>query len=175
MPSRFSRNGFVEWRCLMSEARRHFAPEPAQADGALRMNPISNDQVAPPPGRVKVAAVLAAGAIALVALDAGLELRPAPAPTQTSAARAFAPPDHAKETSGVRSLAYYPEQLAALTSLSSFTPGPELRAYRSVRGSQRRASFGAWNRGQACSPRGGGGQGRIAARRPRARAHGGRR
>jgi hypothetical protein len=125
MPSRFSRNGFVEWRCLMSEARRHFAPEPAQGDGALRMNPISNDQVAPPPGRVKVAAVLAAGAIALVALDAGLELRPAPAPTQTSAARAFAPPDHAKETSGVRSLAYYPEQLAALTSLSSFTPGPD--------------------------------------------------
>ncbi|MDI9848244.1 hypothetical protein QM467_09295 [Rhodoblastus sp. 17X3] len=89
------------------------------------MNPISNDQVSPPPGRVKIAAVLAAGAIALMALDAGLELRPAPAPAQTSAARAFAPPDHAKEASSVRSLAYYPEQLAALRSLSSFTPGPD--------------------------------------------------
>jgi hypothetical protein len=89
------------------------------------MNPISNHQVSPPPGRVKIAAVLGAGAIALMALDAGLELRPAPAPAQTSVARAFAPPDNAKEASGVRSLAYYPEQLAALRSLSSFTPGPD--------------------------------------------------
>jgi hypothetical protein len=89
------------------------------------MNRISNDQSPPPPGRVKIAAVLAAGAIALVALDAGLELRPAPTPTQNAVARAFAPQEHAKETSGLRSLAYYPEQLAALTSLSNFTPGSD--------------------------------------------------
>jgi hypothetical protein len=93
------------------------------------MNCISSDQVSPPPGRVKIAAVLAAGAIALLALDAGLELRPALAPTQIAVERAFAPlekaQEKAKETSGVRSFAYYPEQLAALTSLSNFTPGPE--------------------------------------------------
>jgi hypothetical protein len=113
----------------MSKARRHFAPAPAQADGVPHMNCISNDQISPPPGRVKIAAVLAAGAIALLALDAGLELRPALAPTQIAVARAFAPleksQEKAKETSGVRSFAYYPEQLAALTSLSTFTPGPE--------------------------------------------------
>lgn len=93
------------------------------------MNCISSDQISPPPGRVKIAAVLAAGAIALLALDAGLELRPALAPTQIAVARAFAPlekaQEKAKETSAVRSFAYYPEQLAALTSLSNFTPGPE--------------------------------------------------
>jgi hypothetical protein len=129
--SRFSRNGFVEWPRLMSKARRHFAPAPAQADGVPRMNCISSDQISPPPGRVKIAAVLAAGAIALLALDAGLELRPALAPTQIAVSRAFAPPEKAqekaKETSAVRSFAYYPEQLAALTSLSNFTPGPESR------------------------------------------------
>jgi hypothetical protein len=125
MPSRFGRNSFVQWRRLTSKARPHFSPARAQADGAPRMNRISNDQLSPPPGRVKIAAVLAAGAIALVALDAGLELRPAPAPTQTAVVRAFAPQEKAKETSGLRNLAYYPEQLAALTSLSSFTPGPD--------------------------------------------------
>jgi hypothetical protein len=113
----------------MSKARRHFAPAPALADGAPRMNCISSDQISPPPGRVKIAAVLAAGAIALLALDAGLELRPAHAPTQIAVSRAFAPQEKAQEkaneTSTVRSFAYYPEQLAALTSLSNFTPGPE--------------------------------------------------
>jgi hypothetical protein len=115
----------------MSKARRHFAPAPAQADGVPRMNCISSDQVSPPPGRVKIAAVFAAGAIALLALDAGLELRPALAPTQIAVTRAFAPQvkaqEKATETSGVRSFAYYPEQLAVLTSLSNFTPGPESR------------------------------------------------
>jgi hypothetical protein len=111
----------------MSKARRHFAPAPAQADGVPRMNCISSDQLSPPPGRVKIAAVLAAGAIALLALDAGLELRPALAPAQIAVASAFSPQEKARETSGVRSFAYYPEQLAALTSLSNFTPGPESR------------------------------------------------
>jgi hypothetical protein len=126
MPSRFGRNGSVQWLRLTSESRRHFAPARAQANRAARMNGILNDQLSPPPGRVKIAAVLAAGAIALIALDAGLELRPAPTPAQPAVARAFPLQEKAQEkanqTSGLRNFAYYPEQLAALTSLSSFTP-----------------------------------------------------
>ncbi|WP_374547639.1 hypothetical protein [Rhodoblastus sp.] len=74
-----------------------------------------------PPGRVKIAGLFVAGAIALAALDAGLALQPAPVPATTTAAR-LAPPE---ESSGVHSLAYYPEQLAALNSLASFRPEAE--------------------------------------------------
>ena len=74
-----------------------------------------------PPGRVKIAGLFVAGAIALAALDAGLALQPAPVPATTTAAR-LAP---LEESSGVHSLAYYPEQLAALNSLASFRPEAE--------------------------------------------------
>ena len=69
------------------------------------------------PGRVKIAGVVCAGALALLALDAALELQPAPAP-RAPVARIAAP----AEASNVHSVAYYPEQLAVLNSLSSFRP-----------------------------------------------------
>ena len=53
----------------------------------------------------------------MLALDAALELQPAPA-QRTPVARISAP----AEASNVHSVAYYPEQLAVLNSLSSFRP-----------------------------------------------------
>jgi len=63
--------------------------------------------------------VLAAGALALLALDVGLELQPAPVAQPSVVA---APVATTSEPSSVHNLAYYPEQLAALNSLASFTP-----------------------------------------------------
>jgi hypothetical protein len=73
-----------------------------------------------PPKRMRIAAVFGAGAFALLALDAGLKLQPssAPAPAPAAPARFAA----ASATGGVHTLTYYPEQLAALNSLASFTP-----------------------------------------------------
>lgn len=71
-----------------------------------------------PPGRVKIAGVLCVGALTLLALDAGLKLQTAPAAPPRGAASVHP----AVKPSGVRNLSYYPEQLAALTSLASFQP-----------------------------------------------------
>jgi hypothetical protein len=71
------------------------------------------------PGRVRIAAIFGAGALALLALDAGLKLQPSPFPAPAPAVARIAAPS---ETGGVHNLTYYPEQLAALNSLASFTP-----------------------------------------------------
>jgi hypothetical protein len=83
-----------------------------------------------PPKRMRIAAVFGAGAFALLALDMGLKLQPSsvPAPSPVAPARFAA----ASANGGVHTLTYYPEQLAALNSLASFTPqansGLETRA-----------------------------------------------
>jgi hypothetical protein len=82
------------------------------------MNRISNDDFPPPPRRVGIAGALGAGALAMLALDVGLELQTAPAAPVAAAVTATA---HV-QPSNLRTVSYYPEQLAALTSLSTFQP-----------------------------------------------------
>lgn len=82
-----------------------------------RMSRRFHHDISRSPGRVKIAGVVCAGALALLALDAALELQPAPAP-RAPVARIAAP----AEASNVHTVAYYPEQLAVLNSLSSFRP-----------------------------------------------------
>ncbi|MCI4680537.1 hypothetical protein K9U33_18095 [Rhodoblastus acidophilus] len=69
------------------------------------------------PLRVKIGGAFAVAALALLGLDTGLNAsRPAPAAP---------PPAAAPAPAGLRNLAYYPEQLAVLASLSEFTPEAE--------------------------------------------------
>jgi len=83
------------------------------------------------PSQVKIGGAFALAALALLALDAGLDAGPsaavaaasAPA-TIESAAAAVAP--------GPRNLTYYPEQLAALASLSSFQPTADFEPTGSI-------------------------------------------
>ena len=82
-----------------------------------RMSRRFHHDISRSPRRVKIAGVVCAGALALLALDAALELQPTPAP-RAPVARIAAP----AEASNVHSVAYYPEQLAVLNSLSSFRP-----------------------------------------------------
>jgi hypothetical protein len=79
------------------------------------------------------AAALAVGAFALLALDAGLEhARPTLVAVESAppGAKRAAPMPVATEADqpGVHNLSYYPEQLAVLTSLSSFEPAADAGA-----------------------------------------------
>ncbi len=69
------------------------------------------------PSRLKIAGALTFAALALMALDAGLVGLSPRDPPRTAPARVEAPPP-----AGLRNLAYYPEQLAALTSIADFEP-----------------------------------------------------
>lgn len=82
------------------------------------MSRISNDDFPPPPRRVGIAGAFGAGALAILALDVGLELQTSPAAPTAVAVTAKAP----SQPSNLRNVSYYPEQLAALTSLSTFHP-----------------------------------------------------
>ncbi|WP_298426607.1 hypothetical protein [Rhodoblastus sp.] len=91
------------------------------------MKSISIETFDSAPARVKFAAALAAGAFALLALDAGLDHSRPPSAAVPAAAPAPGlaapiPIATAADQPGVHNLTYYPEQLAALTSLSSFEP-----------------------------------------------------
>jgi hypothetical protein len=69
------------------------------------------------PSRLKIAGALTFGALALMALDAGLTTMSPRDPPRPEPTRVETPtPD------GLRNLAYYPEQLAALTSMADFEP-----------------------------------------------------
>jgi hypothetical protein len=70
------------------------------------------------PSRLKIAGALTFGALAVVALDAGLtSMSPRDPPARPEPTRVATP-----TPSGLRNLAYYPEQLAALTSMADFEP-----------------------------------------------------
>ncbi len=69
------------------------------------------------PSRLKIFGALAFGALALVALDAGRARLPSPDPPRAAPTHVEAPPP-----AGLRNLAYYPEQLAALASMADFEP-----------------------------------------------------
>ncbi|MGO8738323.1 hypothetical protein [Rhodoblastus sp.] len=69
------------------------------------------------PSRLKIAGALIVAALALTALDAALSAAPPPQTPQAAIARV-----EASAPGGLRNLAYYPEQLAALSSLTSFEP-----------------------------------------------------
>jgi hypothetical protein len=71
------------------------------------------------PKRARVAGAVCAGAVALLALDAGLEWPESQAPQPSPGVARLTP---APESAGFKTLSYYPEQLAALSSLASFTP-----------------------------------------------------
>jgi hypothetical protein len=79
---------------------------------------VADFQALPP--RLKFAGALAFAALALMVLDAsvtGLTGLSPPDPPRTAPTRVEAPPP-----AGLRNLAYYPEQLAALTSMADFEP-----------------------------------------------------
>lgn len=85
------------------------------ARAGMKADLVADFQSLPP--QLKFAGALTFAALALMALDAGLTGLSPSEPPRTAPTRVEAPPP-----AGLRNLAYYPEQLAALTSMADFEP-----------------------------------------------------